>query len=441
MSAIAEKAVASAIKAGATAADVLMVTSRDLTASIRNGAPESIEQAEASGLGLRVFVGHQVATLSSSDMSDDAVAKMVESAIAIAKAAPADPHVALADAALLAKSLPELDLADDAEPSMVELQKLARECEAAGQSVKGITNSEGSDASWGTHSITLVTSHGVKAHYRSTYSGLSLSLIAGMGDDMQRDYAYSSRRFMHDLSTPEAIGRDAAERTLRRMKPRKIDSANMPVIFEPRVGKQILGALSGAISGAAIARGTSFLKNALGTRIFPESITITDDPLMKRGISSRPCDAEGVAVKRMDMVSNGTLHSWFLDTRSAHQLGLQTTGHASRGLSSSPHPSASNLFIHNGTLSPERMMKECTKALYITETFGHGVNLITGDYSQGASGFMIENGEMTFPVSEITIAGNLRDMFLGLDAANDLAFDYGFNVPTLRIANMAVAGN
>lgn len=441
MSNAAQKAVALATKSGATAADALIITSRDLNAGIRNGAPETIEQSEASGLGIRVFMGKRTATLSTSDMSDAAIERMVETAIAIAKAAPEDPYVALADAALLAAKLPELDLADSHEPSMSDLQKLAKECEAAGRSAKGITNSEGSDASWGTVQVGLFTSHGVHTEYKSTHAGVSLSLIAGTGDDMQRDYAYSSKRFLSDLSSSESIGKEAAERTLRRMSPRKINSTNLPIFFEPRVGKQLLGAFAGATSGGAIARGTSFLKGDMGKAIFAKNITIIDDPLMKRGLASRPCDGEGVAVKKQEMVSGGILNSWFLDTRSANQLNLKTTGHASRGLSSAPHPSASNLYIAAGRQTAAAMMKETGTALYITETFGHGVNLITGDYSQGASGFMVENGELTYPVSEITIAGNLRDMFLGLAAANDLAFDYGFNVPTLRIASMAVAGN
>jgi PmbA protein len=246
---------------------------------------------------------------------------------------------------------------------------------------------------------------------------------------------------MHDLRTPESIGKEAATRTLRRMKPRKIDSTTIPVIFEPRVGKQLLGAFAGATSGSAIARGTSFLKKDLGSAIFAKTITIIDDPLLKRGLASRPCDGEAVAVKKQEMVSAGTLNSWFLDTRSANQLGMKTTGHASRSLSSAPYPSATNLYIAAGTQTPASLIQETGKALYITETFGHGVNLITGDYSQGASGFMVENGELTYPVSEITIAGNLRDMFANLTTANDLAFEYGFNVPTLRVASMAVAGN
>jgi PmbA protein len=441
MSSIAEHAITLAKASGASAADAMLITSRDLNASIRNGAPETIEQSESTGLGLRVFIGQQTATLSTSDLSKSAVERLVEQAIAIAKAAPADPHTALADVALLAQQLPDLDLFDSREPSMQELQVIARTCEAAGKAHAGITNSEGADASWGAHHVGLFTSHGVHAEYQASYSSLSLSLIAGTGDAMQRDYAYGTRRFMGDLPSPEAIGNDAATRTLRRMQPRKIASAHMPVIFEPRVGKQLLGALAGAISGAAVARGTSFLKQDLGKAIFAKGITIIDDPLMVRGLASHPCDGEGVATKKMEMVSNGVLNSWFLDTRSANQLGMKTTGHASRGLSSAPHPSASNLYMAAGKLSPQAMLKECSKALYITETFGHGVNLITGDYSQGASGFMIENGEKTYPVSEITIAGNLRDMFLGLEAANDLSFDYGFNTPTLRVANMAIAGN
>lgn len=441
MSDAAQQAITLAIRSGASAADALIITSRDLTASIRQGKPETIEQSEASGLGIRIFVGKRTATLSTSDLSASAIEKLVENAIAIAKAAPEDPYIALADSTLLATTLPELELADSAEPTMKDLQNIARECEQAGCSVPGITNSEGADASWGTLRVGLYTSHGVSHNYTTTHGGLSLSLIAGTGEDMQRDYAYSSKRFMSDIASAEDIGKEAASRSLRRMHPRKIASTNLPILFEPRVGKQLLGAFAGAISGNAIARGTSFLKNDLAASIFANTITIIDDPLIKRGLASRPCDGEGVVVQKREMVSSGVLNSWFLDTRSANQLGMITTGHASRSLSSAPHPSSTNLYIAAGVQTPNTLLKETGRALYITETFGHGVNLITGDYSQGASGFMVENGELTFPVSEITIAGNLRDIFAGLTAANDLTFEYGSNVPTLRVANMAVAGN
>lgn len=441
MSEAAKKALQLATRSGASAADALIVTARDLNASIRNGAPETIEQSESSGLGIRVFVGNRTATLSTSDLSDTAIERMVETAIAIAKAAPEDPHVALADAALLAQKLPALDLADSSEPSMKELQQLARHCEEAGRSENGITNSEGSDAGWGSVQVGLYTSHGVAAEYHATHASISLSLIAGTGEDMQRDYAFETRRHLRDLRSVDAIGKEAAMRTLRRLHPRKIASANLPILFEPRVGRQLLGAFAGSASGAAIARGTSFLKNDLGKAIFADTITIIDDPLIARGLASHPCDGEGVAVGKREMVSGGTLNSWFLDTRSANQLGLATTGHASRSLSSAPHPSASNLYITAGTTTADTLIRETGTGLFITETFGHGTNLITGDYSKGASGFMIEQGEITYPVSEITIAANLRDMFAGLTAADDLAFEYGFNTPTLRVASMAVAGN
>lgn len=438
---IAERAVKLAQKKGATASDALVVESTDMNAGIRHGQPETIERAESCGLGLRVFVGQGSSSLSTSDLSDAAIETLIERSIAIAKAAPPDPFSGLADASLLAKKTPDLDLADSDEPSMDSLQALARETEAAGLGVKGISNSEGADASFSYHALALVTSHGFAGDYESTQSAMSLSLIAGTGDAMQRDYDYTVAVHRRDLATPESIGREAAKRTLERLNPRKIPSQQATVFFEPRVGKQFLGALSGAISGTSITRGTSFLKGDLGKEIFSSGITIIDDPLIPRGLASEPWDCEGVAANRHEFVKDGVLTSWLLDTRSANQLKMKTTGHAARGLSSAPYPSPSNFYLAAGTLTPQALLKSVKNGLLVTETIGHGANLITGDYSVGASGFWIEDGEITFPVSEITIAANLRDIYRTLVPANDLTFRYATNVPTLMVPRMTIAGN
>jgi PmbA protein len=432
--------VARAQKAGADAVDAIVTASSQLNAGIRLGVPETIERAESQGVGLRVFCGESSATLSTADLSEAGLAKLVESAIAIARVAPPDAYAALADSTRLAKSLPDLELVDALEPSIDMLLARAKACEAAGREVPGIRNSEGADASFSASHVALASSHGVAAAYRQTYSSLSLSLIAGEGDAMQRDYAYRTTRFASELPDAGELGREAATRTLAKLNPTKIASQTMPIAFDPRVAKSLVSAFASAINGSAIARGTSFLKDAMGTQIFAPHVTIIDDPLMKRGLGSRPIDAEGVAPEKRHFIDKGVLTSWLLDTRSANQLGLATTGHASRGLSSAPHPSPSNLYIAAGSQTPEALLKNAGTVFYVTETFGHGVNLITGDYSQGASGFLYVNGERREAVSEVTIAGNLREMFAGLTPANDVQFHYATNAPTLLVARMTVAG-
>lgn len=438
---LAAQAVEAAKRAGAERADALAIFSADVNAGIRHGQPETIERAESAGVGLRVFVGQSVATLSTSALSGEALARMAEQAVAIARVAPPDPFAGLTDPANLARSIPTLDIADDHAPDMAELQTLARATEEAGRSIPGITNSEGADASASQHRIALVTSTGFSGSYSTSRYSISLSLIAGQGPSMQRDYDYGMTTHFADLPTPESIGRGAAERTLARMNPRKIPSQQAVIYFDPRVGKSLLSALAGAISGASITRGTSFLKEAMNTQILPTHLQVTDDPLRPRGLASRAFDAEGVLGQKRDFVANGVLTSWILDLRSANQLGMQSTGHATRGLSGAPHPSTTNLYLHGGTETPEQLFARMGNGFYVTETIGHGTNLLTGDFSVGAGGFWIENGQRAFPVSEVTIAGNLRDMFANLAAANDLAFRYGTNVPTLAIPAMTVAGS
>lgn len=438
---LAERTINAATHAGATAADAIVLSSTDSTTSIRNAAPESIERAESTTVGLRVFVGQATATLSCADFTPDAIARMAEQAVAIARAAPPDPYAGLADVAQLTASIPALDIADEAAPDMHALQELARRTEEAGRSVKGITNSNGADAGASSYGVALVTSHGFAGQYRSTHYSISTSLIAGAGEHMQRDYDYATTTHLADLPAPETIGQHAAERCLSKLNPRKLQSQTAPIYFDPRVGRGLLSAFGGAISGSAITRGTSFLKGDMGKQVFASGITITDDPLRPRGLGSRPFDAEGIAGRSQNFVENGILKSWVLDTRSANQLGLQTTGHATRGLSSAPHPSTTNLHLAAGDLTVAELFAKLGDGFYVTETIGHGTNLITGDFSVGASGFWIEGGVRIFPVSEVTIAGNLRDMFAALVAANDLEFRYGTNVPTLGIPAMTIAGN
>lgn len=437
---IAQHAVELAAKAGASSADAVVIQSTDMNAGIRHGAPETIERAESRGVGLRVFIGQASAMLSSSDISREAMQKLAETAVAIAKAAPADPYAGLADASQLAKTLPHIETADPFEPSMEQLQQLARDCEQGGLDVAGISNSEGGDAGYSRQRVALVTSHGFAHAYESTQSAISCSLIAGEDDEMERDYDYITKTFFSDLPAAATIGQEAARRTLGRMKPRKINSQQAAIFFEPRVAKSLLSAFAGAISGTSITRGTSFLKGDLGKKIFADGITVIDDPLLPRGLGSHPFDAEGIAAHKTEFVTHGVLNSWMLDCRSARQLKLQTTGHAIRGLSSAPHPASTNLYIAAGTSSPKELLGSVKSGFMVTETIGHGTNLITGDYSVGATGFWVENGEIAYPVSEVTIAGNLRDMYANLIAANDLVFRTSTNTPTLMVPNMTIAG-
>ncbi|MBX9726965.1 MAG: hypothetical protein K2X09_06840 [Rickettsiales bacterium] len=437
----AEQAITAAKKAGADAADALALVSTDISTSMRHGKPESIEQAESSAIGVRVFVGTASATLSTSEFSPEALANLAANAVAIARVAPSDPYAGLADALLLGHDFTPLDAADDVVPSMHALQAQARAAEAAGLQVNGITNSEGGDASASSHRVALVTSHGFRGAYHTSRYSISASLIAGNAEHMQRDYDYAMATHYADLASAQIIGERAALRAVSRLNPRKIASQQAVVYFEPRAGRQLLSAFAGAISGSAITRGTSFLKDALGTEIFAKNIRITDDPRLKHGLASRAFDAEGIAAKAIDFVAEGTLTSWVLDSRAARQLGLQTTGHASRGLASAPHPSTSNLYMHPGTHTPDELFAECGDGFYVTETIGHGTNLLTGDFSVGASGFWLEKGHRAYPVSEVTIAGNLRDMFKRLIPANDLSFTSSTNVPTLAIPQMTIAGS
>lgn len=437
---LAAQAVEVARAAGATAADAMAVLDTDVSAGIRHGKPETIERAESRGVGLRVFVGQGSATLSTSDVTQAAFRDMAERAVAIARVAPADPFAGLAAPEHLAAHVSVLDIADQAALSMEQLQAMARAAEARGLEIAGITNSGGADAGYSEYRMALATSHGFSGHYRTTRYSLSASLIAGEGPTMQRDYDYAMATHLTDLPDAETVGLAAAMRCTEKLNPRKLRSQTAVVYFEPRVGRGLISAFISAISGSAIARGTSFLKDALHTPVFAPNITITDDPARARGLGSRPFDAEGVAGSAMDFIHHGQLTSWMLDTRSANQLGLTTTGHASRGLASAPHPSSSNLYLHGGKKSPCDVFAKLGDGFFVTETIGHGVNLITGDFSVGASGFWMENGARAYPVSEVTIAGNLREMFKTLVAADDLEFRYGINVPTLAIPQMTIAG-
>lgn len=439
-----ELLVSAARKQGASGAEALFVHSKELGLTRRLGDIEHLERSETSGVGLRVFYGQQVAMASSTDLSDSALEMLVSRTLAMAKAAPADPHALTAPQKLMATEFPELDLYDTAEPDEEWLIAQCTAAEETAMATPGITNSEGADASYSASNVALVIAGNDGQHfahdYASSYFSISASVVAGEGTRMERDYDFSSSRHRMDLTDAASIGKEAAKRTLERLNPRRVASCEVPVVFDPRVSRSLVSAFSGAINGAAIARGTSFLKDKMGTQIFAPGISIIDDPHRVRGMASKPFDGEGVANQKREMIKDGVLQSWFLDMRSAAKLGLATTGHASRGMGSPPSPSSTNLYMQAGTLSPQALISDIKSGFYVTETFGMGVSLVTGDYSQGAAGFWIENGQIAYPVSEITIAGKLGDMFAQITPANDLVFRYGTNAPTLRIDRMTVAG-
>lgn len=427
-------------KAGADAADAVAFDGASLSVSQRLGAREDLERSEASDTGLRVFVGKRQAVVSSTDRGDEAIGELVARAVAMARAAPEDPHCGLADPTLLAQGAQALDLLDAGEPDVDALSERAAEAEDAARSVAGITNSEGAQASWSRSTVALATTGGFAGAFTGSRHGVAVSVLAGEGTDMVRDYEYAGARHQGDLEGSADLGRRAGERTVNRLNPRKVPTAQVPVVLDTRVSGGLLRHLSGAISGPAVARKTSFLKDSLGETIFAKGINVIDDPHRKRGLASRPFDGEGVANKRLNIVEDGVLMTWLLDRASGHQLGLPSTGHASRGTSSPPSPGSTNLYLEAGPQSPAELMADIESGFYVIELMGMGVNPVTGDYSRGATGFWIENGEITYPVSELTIAGNLKTMFLNLTPANDLEFRHGTDSPTVRIEGMTVAG-
>lgn len=426
---------------GADAADAIIVESVATSATCRKGALEDIERSEGQDLGLRVFVGKREASVSSSDFSPDHLETLAERAVAMARVAPEDDLGGLADPAHLSTEHADLDLFDGYEPDADSLRRLAEEAEAAALDVKGITNSLGASASTGISGMVLATTAGFSGHYRASSYSISCSVVAGEGTDMERDYDFSRKLHFEDLMAPGDIGRSAAERTMRRLNPRKMATQNVPVVFDPRVSGGLLGHFVGAISGSAITRGTSFLKDSLGKPVFASGIAIVDDPHRRRGMRSKPFDGEGVTNQPLDLVTDGVLTHWLLDSRTARQLKLKTNGRASRSIGGPPSPSSTNLHMAPGEKTPAELISDIGQGLYVTDLIGMGVNGITGDYSRGAAGFWIENGEIAYPVSEITIAGNLKSMFATLEPANDLEFRFGVNAPTVRLEGMTVAGS
>jgi PmbA protein len=427
--------------AGADSADALYVNGESISVAQRMGKREKLESSEGRDLGLRVFVGQRQAFVSTTDFAPGSLRTVASRAVDMARAVPEDPVCGIAPEELLARSWPDLDLSDTRRPSARALLAMAAEAEDAARAVKGVTNSEGADASWGRSSVVLAASNGFSGTYRRSGYSLSCAVLGGEGTGMERDYEWTSAVHLEDLMTARQVGRNAGKFVVRRLNPRKAKSARVPVIYDRRVSGGLIGHLAGAINGRAVARGTSFLKDRMGEKIFADGIRILDNPHRKRGLGSRPFDAEGLPTKRYAVIDDGVLTTWLLDLAAARQLKLKPTGHAARGTSGPPSPTTSNFYLEKGKLPVAELIGDIKSGLYITDLIGFGVNGVTGDYSRGASGFWIEDGKLAWPVSGITVAGNLKDMFLNMTPANDLQFKSSTNAPTVRIEGLTVAGS
>jgi PmbA protein len=437
---LAQRLVEAARRAGADAADAVAVRGISQGVEVRDGRVEESERSEGDDVGLRVLVGKRQAVVSTNDVGGDGVARLAERAVAMARVAPDDDYVGLADPSLLTREFPDLDLLDPNVPTTVELERRACEAEAAALAVKGVAKSGGASASTGIGGMVLVTSTGFHGAYLRSSQSISVTAISGEGTSMERDYDFTAAPHAADLVSPENVGRSAGERTVARANPRKVETCKVPVVFDPRVSGSLVGHLVGAINGASIARKTSFLKDRLGEQLFARNIRIIDDPLRRRGLRSQSFDAEGVRVKKLALIDEGVLTTWLLDCATARELKLTTTGHAHRGVSSSPSPGSYNLHLEAGEPTPAELISDIRQGFYVTDLIGSGVNGVTGDYSRGASGFWIENGEITYPVSEVTIAGHLLEIFKSMVPANDLSFRYGVNAPTVRIEGLTLGG-
>ena len=427
-------------RAGADAADAVYVGDRSSSVGVRLGALEDVSRAEGQEIGLRLFVGRQSAAVASSDLSRDSLAALVERAVAMARAAPEDQYAGLAPQDMLMSGpRADLDLDDGGDPDPAELRLRAEAAEDAARSVAGISNSNGGGASASASTFAVATSHGFVGATRATGYSCSASVVAGSGSGMQRDYGWHSARHLIDLEGPQAIGRRAGERAAARLDPVRVKPGSMTILFDPRVATTLLGHFVGAISGGAITRKASFLLDALGSQLFAKGVTIHDDPLRLRGLRSRAFDGEGLPVAASDLVADGVLTTWLADSAAARQLGIAPTGHAVRGVSGAPGAGPSNLVLQPGSRSREAMIASVSNGILVTELIGQGVNGLTGDYSRGAAGFLIVNGEIGPAVSEITIASNLKTMFASLEPASDLVVRRGIDSPTLLVPEMMVA--
>ena len=426
---------------GADAAEATLVRNKGVGVEVRLGKFESVEHAEDFQIGLRVFTGQQSASISTGKIDTNSIKALCERVVAMARLAPADPYARLASKEEQANELPELELFDSTEFTSEALTELALKCEESALGIQGITNSEGASAGQSTAEIAIATSTGFTGDYeRSSYS-ISASVIAERDGRMETDYDFSSTVYAEDLVDSEKIGASAGKRTISRLGAKSASTGQFPVIFDSRVSKSLTGHFVNAVNGASVARGSSFLKEKMGQKIASKYITVTDDPLRHRGLGSRRFDGETLPVKQRQLIRNGILQSWLLDLASAAQLGLEPTGNASRSLSSPPSPGTSNCLIENGTISLQELISDIKTGFLVTELIGSSVSLTTGDYSRGASGFWIVNGEIAYPVTEATIAGNLKEMFFEMTPANDIDLRFSTSAPSIRVDGMMVAGS
>ncbi|TMM46615.1 TldD/PmbA family protein [Qipengyuania marisflavi] len=426
---------------GADRADAMARASSSESVGVRLGALEDVERSESEEVALRVFVGQRTASIVTSDFSPESFAALAERAVEMARLAPEDPYVGFApEDQLFTGDMPDLELGDTAEPTPAHLREAALAIEDAGRAVAGVSNSNGGNAVFSRSVAALATSHGFARGYAGSAHSRSAAMIAGEGGSMQTDYAHRTARYAEDLPDAAEIGREAGERTVARLNPGSLPSGKMPLVFDPRIGNGLIGHLLGAMNGGAIARKSSFLLGRENDALFDSALRLEEDPLRPRGQRSRPFDGEGVTCTPRALVENGRIFGWMTNVASARQLDLALTGHASRGGGGAPGVGASNVHLMAGTVDPEALMADIADGLYVSGVFGQGVNLVTGDYSRGAHGFRIRNGQLAEPVAEITIAGNLIDMFAAMIPANDLEFHHAVNVPSLRIDGMTVAG-
>ncbi|MFD0916132.1 TldD/PmbA family protein [Pseudahrensia aquimaris] len=424
-------------RAGADAGDAVVASSRSTGVDIRNGAVEEIDASENDAFSLRVFVGNRSASVSANRGGDAAI--LAERAVAMAKVSPENTYGGLADEERLAKQFPDLDLLDNTVLTVEEMTERARACEEAALAVKGVTKSSGSGCGRSIGGTVLATSHGFIGSYAASRYSLSVSAVAGEGTGMERDYDFDSKRHLKDLRDPQSIGKTAGERTVKRLSPQVLPTQQGTIIFEPRMARSLVGHMVSALNGASVVRKTSFLRDAMGEAAFSETVRVTDRPHRLRGLASRPFDGEGVALEDLPLIDGGVIQNWLLDSATARELGLATNGRANRS-GSSTSPGTTNLTLDAGQRSLAQMIADTKSGLLVTELIGQGVNMVTGDYSRGASGFRIENGELTYAVSEITIAGNLKDMFKRLEPASEIDTQGSIHTPAIAIEGLTIAG-
>ena len=430
---------------GATQGDVVMAESDSFFVTVRMREVEKISQAGEKRLGLRLFFGNSSASASTSDISQRSIEKLVDDTARMANITAQDPHGGLPDASALARELPELDLLDESARSISvdERIELALETEKSALNYDPqITNSEGAEFSNQFGRVIYVSSQGFSGEYSGSIFGDSVSPVASRNGAMQRDYWYASNRKFGRLDSPRSIGVKAAQRALRRLGARKVKTCEVPVVFDPEMAASLLRNLASALSGYALYKGASFLIGKLGTKIGSELLTIIDDGSIPGALGSRPFDGEGLPIRKKIIVEHGELKSYLLDTYSGKKLGMPSTGNASRSVGEPPEVAAANFYLAPGQKTSEQIVNSVKSGLYVTEMIGFGVNMVTGDYSRGAAGLWIENGEIAYPVEEITIAGNLKDMFQDIEAVgNDLELRRRIASPTIKISHMTVAGD